>query len=194
MASAPELPDLNLPQRFWLKSRSAPVAEISSLLSPQASHSWQGQAEPAVPETPHPSGSLTGVSAQPSSGQRWAGWLALGWQHCLPGGELAGGLQSMLLLCQSVGGMGAPTVPWGAPGGSGPEAGCSCSGPAAAVPFPPLQVMLLEQTGQAARLSAPGTATSQPALPAFPSCILQGVGHGGTVFPVLRGSGVMHCC
>lgn len=96
----------------------------------------------------------------------------------------------MLLPWQRVGRVGAPTILWGVLGGSGH----SCSEPAAAVPFPPLQVMLSEQTGQAAPLPAPGVAMSPPALPAFPSCILQGVGHGGTVLPVLHGSGVVHCC
>jgi len=123
------------------------MAEINSLISPQATHSCQGQAEPAVPDIPRPSGSLTGVSVWPGSGQSRAGWLALGWQHCLPGGELAGGLQSTLLPCQRVGRMGAPAVPWGAPVGSGPGAGCRGSAPAAAEPFPPLHVMFLEQTG-----------------------------------------------
>lgn len=87
--------------------------QINSLLHPQGSNSWRGQVESTAPEIPR---SLTGVGARPSAGQRRAGQLALGWQRCLPGGELAGGLQSMLLLCQRVGGMGAPAVPWGALG------------------------------------------------------------------------------
>lgn len=62
-----------------------------------------------------------------------------GWHHCLPAGELAGGLRSMSLLCQRAGRMSPPTVLWGAPGGQGLGA--------AAIPLPPLHVMLLERMG-----------------------------------------------
>lgn len=53
------------------------------------------------------------------------------------------------------------------------------SAPTATVPSP-LQVMLLEQTGRAARASAPSTASSRPALPAFrpASCKVRGRGRG----------------
>lgn len=125
---------------FYSRAGAAPMAEINSLLSPRARHSWQRQAESPVPESPRPPGILAGGSAWRTSGQGQAGWPAPGWQRCLPSGELARGLQSVLLPCQRVGGMGAPAVSSGSPGGSGPGAGCSCSAPAAVVPFPALQV------------------------------------------------------
>lgn len=151
--------------------------QINSLLHPEGSNSGRGQVESTALEIPRPSAASLGLVPGPARGRDgqdgwpWAGsgaclvesWQGdcraccccargwVGWVHLLSHGE-----------------------PWG---GSGPGSGLSCSELAATVPFSPLQVMLLEQTGRAAQPFTPGMATSPPALPAFPSCVLQGVGH-----------------
>lgn len=75
--------------------------------------------KPHLARTSHPSGSVTGVRVQPSSGLRQAGQRDRGWQHCLPAGG-GGGLQSTLLLCRGV-------VGWGHPLSFGESRGCSQS-------------------------------------------------------------------
>lgn len=106
----------NCHRTFGSRAGAALMTNTNSL--PPGSHSWQGQAEPSdLQDVPVAQTASLGVSACFSSGQRQAGWPALGWLHCLPGRELAGGLQSMLPLSQRVGGMGASTVPWEARGG-----------------------------------------------------------------------------
>lgn len=108
---------------------------------------------------------------------------APGWQHCLPGGELAGELQSMLLLSQRVGGMGAPAVPWEASGGCVQLFRTWSSGP--------LHPFAGDNFGAdgLGSLAIYSWHSYEPmtSYTCLLSSILQGVGHGGTL---LQGSGV----
>lgn len=157
----------NLPHRFWLKSRggSSGRGELCVALK-QATAGKDRQSLSSQRSLVPPAASLGSVPS-PVQG-REAGWPALGWQHCLPDEELVGGLQSVFLPCQRVGWVHAMSH----------EAGCRCSALAASVPFPLLQVMLLEQTGQAAWPPTLGTARAKQLClpPRHTSCKVWGTG------------------
>lgn len=132
------------------------MAQMSSLLSP---------GKPQLARTSQPSGSVTGVRVQPSLGQRRAGQLALGWQHCLHMGG-GGGIAEHVAAVPGVGGWdGCTRCPVGSPG----------------------DVLRADGSGSFfVRSWHSNEVTSSACLPVT---ILQGVGLGGRVFLVLCASG-----
>ncbi|NXI55732.1 NKX63 protein, partial [Chloroceryle aenea] len=141
--------DANLPGTFLLNSPS--LGPFPEAKAPVCQYSVQSSFYKLGPP---------GLGAQLAAGtphgisdilSRAAGMANPG---CLPGGELAGGLQSMSLLCQRAGGMSAPAVLWGAPAGSSQGLGAAV----AALLSPPL--------------------SSSACLPAMPPARCGARGHG----------------